>query len=112
MYDRIRTLAQAKGLSIPALEEMAGVSQSTIGKWKRVMPKADALYRVACILDTTVDYLLTGKERPATIAGDGRMDEVVTLLLSATPDTIDVVAKILTLAKQGQSIPGADKDSQ
>lgn len=109
MYDRIKTLAQAKGLSIPALEERAGVSQSTIGKWKKVMPKADALYRVACILNTTVDYLLTGKERPAILTGDGRLDKIVNLLLSADPETQERVGWVLTLAESNHTVQDADK---
>lgn len=109
MYDRIKTLAQAKGLSIPALEELAGVSQSTIGKWKKVMPKADTLYRVACILDTTVDYLLTGKERPATLTDDGKLNEVVNLLLSASPETLDKIGWILRLAESDRTIQDGDK---
>ena len=109
MYERIKTLAQAKGLSIPALEEMAGVSQSTIGKWKKVMPKADALYRVACILGTTVDYLLTGKERPATVTGDGKLDKIITLLLSADPDTLDKIGWILELSESNHTVQDVDK---
>ena len=65
MYERIWSLAKKEGLSIPALEELAKVSQSTISKWKTVTPKADALFRVAVILHTTVEYLLTGIEKPA-----------------------------------------------
>lgn len=62
MYERIRSLAQARGLSIPALEILANLGQGTISKWRHVSPRADALNRVASILGTTVDYLLNGTE--------------------------------------------------
>ena len=109
MYDRIWNLAKAQGLSIPALEEQAKVSQSTIGKWKHAMPKADALYRVATILHTTVEYLLTGIERPATLTNDGRLDKIVNLLLSADPDTLDKVGWILRLSESNRITQDADK---
>ena len=109
MYERIWNLAKAQGISIPALEEMVGVSQSTIGKWKHSVPKVDAVYRVAQVLHTTVEYLYTGIERPATLANDGRLDKIISLLQSADPRLVEAVAQILESAESNRTVRDADK---
>ena len=63
MYERIKALAASKGLTIQALEVISNIKRGTIGKWKTSVPNAEALYRVANALGTTVDYLLTGEYR-------------------------------------------------
>lgn len=71
MYERIKTLAASKGLSIQALEILCNIKRGAIGKWKTSVPNAEALYKVACALGTTVDYLLTGEYRfPAESEAD------------------------------------------
>lgn len=64
MVDRIRALANAKGLSLTNLERAVGLGNGTIGKWKKQSPSCDKAKLVADYLETTIDYLLTGKETP------------------------------------------------
>lgn len=64
MLDRIKQLAAEMGLSIYAIEAMLGFSHGAVGKWATSVPKADALSKVAALLKTTSEYLLTG-EGPA-----------------------------------------------
>lgn len=63
MVDRISELARNIGLSISALEKAVGLSNGIIGKWKKQSPSCDKLKLVADYLNTTIDYLLTGKEK-------------------------------------------------
>jgi transcriptional regulator with XRE-family HTH domain len=112
MYERIRELAKAKGLSIPALEEKAKISQGGISKWKTSTPKADALYRVAHVLDTTVEYLLKGINRPATLANDGRLNSIISHLSSADPQILEAIDLILASGESGHNAPGDDTEGR
>ena len=118
MYERIKQLCAAKGWTIQALEKLAHLSNGAISKWAVSMPKADALYRVAALLDTSVDYLLTGKykeiipgqEVPESVAGllqkakdDTRYRMMFDLADAATPD--DIRATIAFL----QTLRGIDE---
>ena len=44
---RIKSLADTKGISLPALEAELGFGNSTIVKWKKSTPNADKLNAVA-----------------------------------------------------------------
>lgn len=61
MYERIKQLATKAGYTIGTVETLCGFGHGTIGKWKTSIPKADMLSRVASLLHTTSDYLLTGE---------------------------------------------------
>lgn len=62
MVDRICELAHEKGISISALEKTLGLGNGIIGKWRKQSPSCDKLKSVADYLNTTIDYLLTGKK--------------------------------------------------
>lgn len=62
MVDRICELAHEKGISISALEKTLGLGNGIIGKWRKQSPSCDKLKIVADYLNTTIDYLLTGKK--------------------------------------------------
>lgn len=58
--DRLTELANAKGLNIKQLEDESGLSNGTIGKWKKAngTPTVSSLYKVADFLETSMDYFL------------------------------------------------------
>ena len=61
MEHKIKTIAKEKGLSIAELERAADLRPGTISNWgepRNCMPAADKLYRVAKVLETTVEALL------------------------------------------------------
>lgn len=60
MYERIKKLCQELGLTIPELEERAGISSGAISHWRTSSPKAHNVLSVAAVLGCSVDYLLTG----------------------------------------------------
>lgn len=74
MVDRISALTREKGLSISALEKAVGLGNGIIGKWKKQSPSCDKLKLVADYLNTTIDFLLTGKEKSSS-AIDLKVDE-------------------------------------
>lgn len=60
LKERIKTLAQERGLSLPALEAELGFGNSTIVKWDKSTPNAEKLNTVAKYFGVTMDYLLNG----------------------------------------------------
>lgn len=67
MYERITNLCSMKGMSIAELERKAKVGARSIGRWDSNIPSVDKVSRVAAVLETTVDYLYTGKKTDAPV---------------------------------------------
>ena len=61
IVDRIRSLANAQGLSLPNLEMRLNLGNGTISRWSKSSPNSDKLLRVADYFHVPVDYLL-GRE--------------------------------------------------
>lgn len=62
LFDKIRALAEEKGISIYRLEKEAELSKSSICKWNDNIPSVDKIQKVAKLLGVTVDSLLEEKE--------------------------------------------------
>ena len=60
LKDRVKHLAQERGMSLPALEAELGFGNSTIVKWDKSTPNVDKLNAVAKYFGVTMDYLLNG----------------------------------------------------
>ena len=60
LKDRVKNLAQERGMSLPALEAELGFGNSTIVKWDKSTPNVDKLNAVAKYFGVTMDYLLNG----------------------------------------------------
>lgn len=58
--DRIRELANERGMSLPALESILGFGNGTIVKWDRASPNTDKLAKVANYFHVSLDYLYSG----------------------------------------------------
>ncbi len=59
MYERVLKIAAERGLSIYKIEQMAGIGNGTIGKWKNGKNTTiNTLVKIAKALDVSVDYLL------------------------------------------------------
>lgn len=61
--DRIRVLANAQGLSLPALEVKLNLGNGTISRWSKSSPNTDKLTRVADFFHVSLDYLLGRSEK-------------------------------------------------
>ena len=62
-YDRIKSVADAQGISISRIEKDLGFAEKQIKKWKNSMPNSVGIMKVADYLGVSVDYLL-GREMP------------------------------------------------
>lgn len=76
--DRIRTLANAQGLSLPALEVKLNLGNGTISRWSKSAPNTDKLSRVADFFHVSLDYLLGRSEQKNSpdelVLTEGEMD--------------------------------------
>lgn len=60
LKERIKILAQERGMSLPALEAELGFGNSTIVKWDKSIPNAEKLNIVAKYFGVSMEYLLNG----------------------------------------------------
>ena len=67
IYERIKELAKNKGISINLLEQKIEVSRGSLCKIDNHKPSSEKIQKLAEELNTTSDYLLTGKETEFTI---------------------------------------------
>ena len=54
IYDKVKALADARGLSIAEVERTAGVANGTVGKWRNGQPMLETLCKIAGALDTDI----------------------------------------------------------
>ena len=60
VYDYIKALANERNVDIKSVERACGLGNATIGSWRKSMPAANLLYKVAQYFDVSMEYLLTG----------------------------------------------------
>lgn len=102
--DRIRTLANAQGLSLPALEVKLSLGNGTISRWSKSAPNTDKLSRVADFFHVSLDYLLGREIRnsPSEIElTEGEMD-LIKLFRQVPVDQQPAVLGIIRAALIGK----------
>ena len=62
VYENVKRLADAQGMSIRAVEIKAGLANGAISNWQKNSPLAVNLAAVAKVLHTTVETLLTERK--------------------------------------------------
>lgn len=62
IVERIKEKSKEKGTNFAKLERELGFGNSVIRRWNERKPGAEQVYKVAICLNTTVEWLLTGKE--------------------------------------------------
>lgn len=70
LLDRIKDLAQKNSTNIKGLEISAGLGNGTIRRWDSSPPSADKLLKIANLLNTTMDYLMTGQTNTIPLPED------------------------------------------
>lgn len=63
VYQKVKEIAEQKGISIKALEVLAGLSNGAIGKWENVSPRVENLQKVADALDVPITALIGEEEQ-------------------------------------------------
>lgn len=60
-FDRVQELLLQHGMTSADLSRAIGISQASINGWKNgSLPRADAAYKTAQLLNTSVEYLVNG----------------------------------------------------
>ena len=82
VFDRVKNLADKRGMSIADVEEKVGMGKNAIYKWKRQNAATDKLELVADYFDVSIDYLLgrTEKSKESDPAKD--LDEILDKAMS------------------------------
>lgn len=100
ILERIKELCSYKGLSITELEKLSNIARGTIGKWDKSIPGADKLQKVAKALGTTMEYLLTGKDKES----NGKTLILAREANSLTDEQFEVVKNIIDEFKKKNNI--------
>lgn len=58
IYDKIKKIADEKGISIRKIESETGITLGSIYHWNEIKPSVDKVLKVAKYLDITVEKLL------------------------------------------------------
>ena len=66
VFERIENLRKSRNLSQGKLEKELGFSNGSISKWRNSTPTYERLQKVADYFGVTIEYLMTGEERPDT----------------------------------------------
>lgn len=94
--DRIRALANKRGMSLPVLESELGLGNGTISRWSKSAPNTDKLTRVADYFNVSIDYLLGRQENESDEPNE---KGYVILNREAKKMTQQQRAKLISLAK-------------
>lgn len=76
IFERTKSIAKQKGLTLKQVEEKAGLSETSLYNWKRSNPKSENLEKVAKVLNVSVDYLLGNTEEPNGHAGEAEAPDI------------------------------------
>ena len=58
LVERIKSLCNARGISIPKLEDRLNFGAGTISKWNKSSPSIDKIRKIAEYFQVSIDYLL------------------------------------------------------
>ena len=59
IYTNVVTLCNARKISVAKLEREIGLSNGTVGKWKKTSPTIDNVVKVAEFFGVTIDSLVS-----------------------------------------------------
>jgi len=125
LWDRVDAERDAKGLDQAEIANVIGETTSNISRWKKkgYIPPADQMVDMAKLLDTTVEYLVTG--RPPlfrlSVHGDSaarlslirRIDGAIETLVEKDLDALLKVALVLAdrSGEKSATPPGSSFDN-
>ena len=59
IYEQVKQRAEQKGITIAEVARQAGISPTSVGKWRKSSPSIENVIRVARVLGCTVDELIS-----------------------------------------------------
>lgn len=111
--DRVKFLADQRGISLPNLEKALGFGSGTIVKWDKQNPGVDRLIKVANYFGVSLDYL-AGRETGNTpqIKDPSTIELIARDKRSVTKKDIEKMQRLLNVVYDGEwSVKyGSDND--
>ena len=98
MWKRVDTFREQTGYNLEHIATIIGVKYQTIKdqRSKNMIPKTECMYKMALLFNTTIEYLLTGKEeRIISIA-----DEVYEYMQTEMPSLLEDIMRKISLKKE------------
>lgn len=95
--DNLKEQIKNKNLLIKELSSMTGISKRTLDTYldkREVIPNAVTAYQLAQALDTTVEFLVTGKKESSSL-GEGRLRNITEDLLTLSDETQEFIRIIV-----------------
>jgi transcriptional regulator with XRE-family HTH domain len=95
--ENVDELLKQKGKRRTWISGQTGIALSTINSWfsKDILPRVDDALKVAQILNVSLDYLITGKGKPA--GNDPALQNIINFLKEQNHDTLVRIESSLTL---------------
>lgn len=86
-WTRLNSLIKEYGFTQNSLTDRCGFTPRAIANWsqKRTIPDAFSVYLMAQELNTTVEFLITGKTSPTSVKLDRLQSDINSLLESYRP---------------------------
>lgn len=103
--DRIFALVEQKYKEQKAFAAKIGVAPSKVSEWKKRKAQSYTRYlpQIADALDTTVEYILTGKEESPAPEGAGLTQEFARIFDQLSPQAQnEIIAEMLKRKRQEQ----------
>ena len=77
IYERIKELCKKNGISVNELEKEIGVAKGSLCKIDKHKPNSNKMQAISERLNTTVDYLITGKDMDLVLEKADRDTEII-----------------------------------
>lgn len=61
MYEKVKELCDARGISVTALEKELGLSNGSVSKWAVSTPRVDNAIKVASFFGVSITDLMNGR---------------------------------------------------
>ncbi|MBN2928421.1 MAG: helix-turn-helix transcriptional regulator [Eubacterium sp.] len=99
IYDRIKSKADEKKISIKALERESGLGNGVIKRWNETSPQCNKLEKVANYLQVSIEWLITGKENRDL---SDEENAIIVAYKNATPAIQEAVQKLLDVSNKDE----------
>ena len=77
ILDRIKIIAKEQGLTISSIEEKLAFGKNSMYRWDTNSPSVDKVLLVANLLDTSIEYLITGNDKSIFSVPNNNENELI-----------------------------------
>lgn len=63
MYEKVKKLCKEKGISIYSLEKELKLSNGSIIKWNKSIPRAETMLKLSKYFNVPIEYFLSSKSK-------------------------------------------------